>query len=97
MKANLKPRPENLPDVAVCTQQWSGGGGSGFNWHNNLTAPALITQDGNKTWPFTTLQNSITVPTGQRLSCGLITQPGTYTYNVSPCLTEGNPRTVIIT
>ena len=91
-----------MADIHVCsTGSWSASRSAPFTFCNSsTTADVSITQDGTKTWPFTsgppltvTKQSSF----GGTLPCQLISTPGTYTYNSGPCIQLGNPKTVIIT
>jgi hypothetical protein len=91
-----------MPDIHVCsTGSWSAARSAPFTFVNSSTTEDVaITQDGTKTWPFTvgppltvTKQSSV----GGTLPSQLISTPGTYTYNSSPCRQQGNPKTVIIT
>ena len=85
-----------MPDIKVCTANWTAVHGSTFKWHNvSQQDAASVTQITGSNWPFTS-PSPINLNPGEKLDCGLIQAPGTYQYNSNPCSTLGNPKTVII-
>ena len=93
-----------MANVKVCAGQWNGVKNESFTWINDDTQnDVFISQDGTKTWPFTTPTSppyTLTVPkkvtSPGTLACQLIGTANTYSYNSGPCTTRGNPKTVII-
>jgi hypothetical protein len=94
-----------MANVKVCKENWNGVQHASFTWTNDDPQnDVIISQDGTNTWPFTTPTMppyQLTVPKKSNgpgtLNCQLINATGTYTYNSDPCVTLGNPKTVIIT
>jgi hypothetical protein len=92
-----------MANVKVCQDQWNGVKKEKFTWTNESDEDVIISQNGTATWPFTTPANppySLKVlkkSEGGTLPCELKDlTPGPYTYNSGPCLTKGNPKTVIL-
>jgi len=84
-----------MADIGVCSDSWNGTASENFNWQNGTSAPIVLSQAGNNTWPFTS-GPPISVGSGAKQSCQLIGTPGTYYYDAGPCPSLGNPRKVVI-
>ena len=84
-----------MREILVCTGEWHGKVGEYFLWHNPDPKDIVTISQTASHWPFT-LQSPIKVPAGGKLECGLVSKPGRYQYNASPCKALGNPKTVVI-
>ena len=87
-------------NINICSS-WHGNANEDFNFVNQNTVQGIVAAVPGQTWPF--VQSSpITVPAKDggpgSTACQLLPNlaDGTYTYDVTGCITGGQPRNVTI-
>lgn len=74
-----------VPNIDVTCDNWSATTGASFTWHNNISATAVISRDGNNPWPFgSNFGSGSSIPAGQNSNWQLaMLSAGGHSYQVN--------------